>query len=94
MIHQVGIFIIGIILAIFAILFLVLTITGWLKPRVACFIFTFVFTLFSVGTIRESFKTRYPTRNDVISGKAIYQETQIIQNGDTTRLYDIVWKEE
>lgn len=34
-----------------------------------------------------------PTKQDVIDGKAIYQETQVITNNDTIETYDIVWKQ-
>ena len=33
-----------------------------------------------------------PTKQDVIDGKAIYQETQVITGNDTIKTYDIVWK--
>jgi hypothetical protein len=33
-----------------------------------------------------------PTKQDVIDGKAYYQETQIITGNDTIKTYDIVWK--
>ena len=32
-------------------------------------------------------------RQDVIDGKAIYQETQVITGNDTIKTYDIVWKQ-
>ena len=35
-----------------------------------------------------------PTKQDVIDGKAIYQETQVITGNDTIKTYDIVWKQE
>ena len=34
-----------------------------------------------------------PTKQDVIDGKAIYQETQVITGNDTIKTYDIVWKQ-
>ncbi len=33
-----------------------------------------------------------PTKQDVLDGKAIYQETQIITGNDTIKTYEIVWK--
>lgn len=33
-----------------------------------------------------------PTKQDVLNGKAIYQETQVIIGNDTIKTYDIVWK--
>ena len=33
-----------------------------------------------------------PSKQDVIDGKAIYQETQVITGNDTIKTYDIVWK--
>ena len=35
----------------------------------------------------------HPTKQDIIDGKAIYQETQIITGNDTIKTYDIVWKQ-
>ncbi len=35
-----------------------------------------------------------PTEKDVLSGKAIYQETIHITGNDTIKTYQIVWKEE
>lgn len=35
----------------------------------------------------------HPTKQDVIDGKAIYQETQVITGNDTIKTYDIVWKQ-
>ena len=36
----------------------------------------------------------HPTKQDVIDGKAIYQETQVITGNDTIKTYEIVWKQE
>lgn len=33
-----------------------------------------------------------PTTQDVLDGKAIYQETQIVIGNDTIKTYDIIWK--
>ena len=33
------------------------------------------------------------TKQDVIDGKAYYQEAQIITGNDTIKIYDIVWKQ-
>lgn len=34
-----------------------------------------------------------PTKQDVLDGKAIYEETIIINKDDTIKTYEIVWKE-
>ena len=34
-----------------------------------------------------------PTKQDVLDGKAVYQETQVITGSDTIKTYDIVWKQ-
>ena len=34
-----------------------------------------------------------PTAQDVLDGKAYYQETQIITGNDTIKTYDIIWKQ-
>ena len=34
-----------------------------------------------------------PTKQDVIDGKAVYQESIHIRNNDTIKTYDIVWKQ-
>ncbi len=39
-------------------------------------------------------KNQTPTKQDVLDGKAIYQETQVITGNDTIKTYDIVWKQE
>lgn len=39
------------------------------------------------------FVTLEPTKQDVLDGKAIYQETQIITGNDTIKTYEIVWKQ-
>ena len=33
-----------------------------------------------------------PTKQDVLDGKAYYQETQVITSNDTIKTYEIVWK--
>ena len=35
----------------------------------------------------------HPTKQDVIDGKAIYQETQVITGNDTIKTYETVWKQ-
>lgn len=41
------------------------------------------------------YQPAHPTKqDDVIDGKAIYQETQVITGNDTIKTYDIVWKQE
>ena len=35
----------------------------------------------------------HPTKQDVIDGKAIYQETQVITGNDTIKTYEIKWRE-
>ena len=35
----------------------------------------------------------HPTKQDVLDGKAIYQETQVITCNDTIKTYNIVWKQ-
>ena len=39
-------------------------------------------------------KTQNPQKQDVLDGKTIYQETQVITGNDTIKTYDIVWKQE
>jgi hypothetical protein len=34
-----------------------------------------------------------PTKQDVLDGKAIYQESIHIRNNDTIKTYEIVWKQ-
>ena len=34
-----------------------------------------------------------PTKQDVLDGKAVYQEAQIITGSDTIKIYEIVWKQ-
>lgn len=35
----------------------------------------------------------YLTKQDVVSGKAIYQETKVITGNDTIKTYETVWKQ-
>ena len=39
------------------------------------------------------YQPTHPTKQDVIDGKAIYQEIQVITGNDTIKTYDIVWKQ-
>lgn len=39
------------------------------------------------------FVTLEPTKQDVLDGKAVYQETIHITNNDTIKTYKIVWKQ-
>jgi hypothetical protein len=34
-----------------------------------------------------------PNKQDVLDGKAYYQESQVITGNDTIKTYDIVWKQ-
>ena len=34
-----------------------------------------------------------PTKQDVLDRKAIYQETQVITDNDTIKIYEILWKQ-
>ena len=38
------------------------------------------------------FQQANPTKQDVIDGRAYYQETQVITCNDTIKTYNIVWK--
>lgn len=38
-------------------------------------------------------KIQNPQKQDVLDGKAIYQETQVITGNDTIKTYEIVWKQ-
>lgn len=35
----------------------------------------------------------YPTKQDVLDGKAVYQESLHIKDNDTIKTYNIVWKQ-
>lgn len=39
------------------------------------------------------YQPAHPTKQDVIDGKAIYQETQVITGNDTIKTYEAVWKQ-
>lgn len=45
-----------------------------------------------VGLIVDN-KNPEPTKQDVLDGKAVYQENVHIRNNDTIKTYDIVWKQ-
>lgn len=53
-------------------------------------LFGIIFTLLGVLIITDE---GVPTKQDVINGKAVYQETQIITGNDTIKTYEIVWKQ-
>lgn len=50
----------------------------------------FSIVLVPIGIILDINKK--PTSEDVIKGKAMYQEHLIITNNDTTKIYEIIWK--
>ena len=49
-----------------------------------------IFTFPGVLIITDKYT---PTKQDVLDGKAIYQETQTITSNDTIKTYDIIWKQ-
>ena len=55
----------------------------------------FVGVAFITVSIEVFYDYKYPTptKQDVIDGKAIYQETQVITGNDTIKTYDIIWKQ-
>ena len=54
----------------------------------------FIGILMIVGTVYfgSSILSKSPTKQDVLDGKAIYRETQVITGNDTIKTYEIVWK--
>ena len=54
----------------------------------------FIGIVMIIGTVcfGNSYLLKIPTKQDVLNGKAYYQETQIITGNDTIKTYDIVWK--
>lgn len=58
-----------------------------------CMFLCYLVFLIPIGVVLISYdKKSDPTKQDVIDGKAIYQETQIVTGNDTIKTYDIVWK--
>ena len=50
-------------------------------------------TMFIFSGVLVITEAPVPTKQDVLDGKAIYQETQIITGNDTIKTYDIIWKQ-
>ncbi len=76
-------------LLIFGLILLIGGIIGVLVDDSSYMIFVIGGTI-CVGTSIVAKPT--PTKQDVLDGKAYYQETQVITNNDTIKTYDIVWK--
>ena len=58
-----------------------------------CLLLVLVGIAIAVGAILlAKSKFQPPTKQDVIDGKAYYQESQVITGNDTIKTYDIVWK--
>ena len=56
------------------------------------FLFYLIFLIpIGVGLIAYN-KNSDPSKQDVLDGKAYYQETKVITGNDTIKTYDIVWK--
>ena len=85
---------------IFASISAVTTIAGLFLPfdtgKIKYVSLLFVGIIMIIGTIRWGNLNlpRNPTKQDVLDGRAIYQEAQIITGNDTIKTYDIVWKQE
>ena len=81
---------IGILFAVLSIL------TGFLLYIVTddnlWFVWVLAGTIILVSLFILDQKAKIPTENDVLKGKAIYQETIHITNNDTIKTYKIVWK--
>lgn len=60
--------------------------------KLCVFLLSLVFLIpIGVGLIAYD-KNSGPTEQDVLDGKAYYQEAQVITDNDTIKTYDIVWK--
>ena len=88
---------------ILGIILTVLGLLGFICGLIFPFIFKninwifLIFTLFLIApgiAILKGKPCEVPTKQDVIDGKAIYQETQVITGNDTIKTYEIVWKQE
>lgn len=77
-------FVLGIFAIILGILLLIWRINEGMSLVVCGIIFIAPFLVYKFHS--------EPTKQDVLDGKAIYQETQIITGNDTIKTYDIVWK--
>lgn len=83
--------ILGIILLIIAIVSSVFCVTEtFRRPWLSLIAFIIFVPSLIIGL--GLYQPVHPTKQDVIDGKAIYQETQIIIGNDTVKTYDIVWK--
>lgn len=83
--------IIGIILVICAVVFATIPFfINDLPDVLVYFFFTTAIPMLIFGMYVITSKN--PTKNDVLKGKAIYQETIHITGNDTIKTYKIVWK--
>ena len=87
---------------VFGIILIILGAGGFVCGLIFPFIFKninwlfLIYTLFLIApgiAILESKSYKTPTKQDVVDGKAIYQETQVVITGnDTIKTYNIIWK--
>ena len=84
-----------IFLFILGTVFLILSIRDFIKSYPEFILAGIIAVLFYIlGSMFIGFMGKTaPTKQDVLDGKAYYQETQVITNNDTIKTYDIVWKQ-
>lgn len=74
------------------ILGLILFVGGILGTIISDFSYSIFIIVGFIVVFISNFIEIGPTKQDVLNGKAIYQETQIITGNDTIKTYDIIWK--
>lgn len=57
------------------------------------FIFIYIGIIIGLAGVLMIFHKNSLTKQDVIDGKAFYQETQVITGNDTIKTYEILWKQ-
>lgn len=86
----IGTFIFGIIIILlgFVVLYYGVANEVYTMPTI-----TFIAIIILGGTVIHSAFNPIPTKQDVLDGKAVYEETITIHKGDSIKTYEIVWKE-
>lgn len=85
----IGTFIFGIIIILlgFVVLYCGVTEKVYTMP-----IITFIAMCILGGRVIYNAFNPIPTKQDVLDGKAVYEETITIHKGDSIKTYEIVWK--
>lgn len=91
---MIGQYICGGFIILLSLIFNIIGICVMCKGEINGFLLTLVGIVFIFPGILVITSEDVPIKQDVLDGKAVYQETQIITGNDTIKTYEIVWKKE